>query len=32
MPSLERARPAMFIDFVWRMVLRLGYRFARVWW
>jgi 8-oxo-dGTP pyrophosphatase MutT (NUDIX family) len=22
----------MFIDFVWRMVLRLGYRFARVWW
>ncbi|BFG78017.1 hypothetical protein PTKU46_60500 [Paraburkholderia terrae] len=32
MPSLERARPATFIDFVWRMVLRLGYRFARVWW
>ncbi|BCG02722.1 hypothetical protein PPGU19_072900 (plasmid) [Paraburkholderia sp. PGU19] len=32
MPSLERARPAMFIDFVWRMALRLGYRFARVWW
>ncbi|OUL69756.1 NUDIX domain-containing protein [Paraburkholderia hospita] len=32
MPSLERVRPAMFIDFVWRMVLRLGYRFARVWW
>ena len=32
MPSLERARPAMFIDFVWRMVLRLGYRCARVWW
>ncbi|WP_035992016.1 NUDIX domain-containing protein [Paraburkholderia caribensis] len=32
MPSLERARPAMIIDFVWRMALRLGYRFARVWW
>ncbi|MGT2476778.1 NUDIX domain-containing protein [Paraburkholderia terrae] len=32
MPSLERARQATFIDFVWRMVLRLGYRFARVWW
>ncbi|SDI40787.1 NUDIX domain-containing protein [Paraburkholderia steynii] len=32
MPSLERARRPTFIDFVWRMVLRLGYRFARVWW
>jgi len=32
MPSLGRVRPAMFIDFVWRMVLRLGYRCARVWW
>lgn len=32
MPSLERARPPTLIDCVWRMVLRLGYRFARVWW
>lgn len=32
MPSLERARPAMFIDCVWRMVLRLGFRLARAWW
>ncbi|MFP3550669.1 NUDIX hydrolase [Paraburkholderia sp. SIMBA_049] len=32
MPSLGRVRSAMFIDFVWRMVLRLGYRCARVWW
>jgi 8-oxo-dGTP pyrophosphatase MutT (NUDIX family) len=22
----------MLIDFVWRMVLRLGFRFARAWW
>jgi hypothetical protein len=29
MPSLERVRPAMLIDCVWRMVLRLGFRFAR---
>ncbi|MGF6408429.1 NUDIX domain-containing protein [Paraburkholderia sp. MM5482-R1] len=32
MPSLERARPAMLIDSVWRMVLRLGFRLARTWW
>jgi 8-oxo-dGTP diphosphatase len=32
MPSLERMRPAMLIDFAWRMVLRLGFRFARAWW
>jgi 8-oxo-dGTP diphosphatase len=32
MPSLERARPAMLIDFVWRIVLRLGFRLARAWW
>jgi 8-oxo-dGTP pyrophosphatase MutT (NUDIX family) len=32
MPSLERVRPAMLIDCVWRMVLRLGFRFARAWW
>jgi len=32
MPSLERARPAAFIDAVWRMVLRLGFQFARAWW
>jgi 8-oxo-dGTP diphosphatase len=32
MPSLERVRPAMLIDSVWRMVLRLGFRLARAWW
>lgn len=32
MPSLERVRPAMLIDAVWRMVLRLGFPFARAWW
>jgi 8-oxo-dGTP diphosphatase len=31
MPSLERVRPATLIDYVWRMVLRLGFRFARAW-
>ncbi|MGV2289933.1 NUDIX hydrolase [Trinickia sp. YCB016] len=32
MPSLERARSTMLIDFVWRLALRLGFRLARVWW
>jgi 8-oxo-dGTP diphosphatase len=32
MPSLERVRPAMLIDSVWRMVLRLGFRLVRAWW
>ncbi|MEW6339347.1 MAG: NUDIX hydrolase [Pseudomonadota bacterium] len=32
MPSLERVRPTMLIDFVWRMALRLGFRLARAWW
>ncbi|MBN3753302.1 NUDIX hydrolase [Paraburkholderia sp. Tr-20389] len=32
MPSLERSRAAMFVDFVWRVVLRLGFQLARVWW
>lgn len=32
MPSLERARPAMLIDSVWRVALWLGFRLARVWW
>jgi 8-oxo-dGTP diphosphatase len=32
MPSLERVRPALLIDSVWRMALRLGFRFARAWW
>ena len=32
MPSLERVRPAMLIDSVWRIALRLGFRFARAWW
>jgi 8-oxo-dGTP diphosphatase len=32
MPSPERVRPALLIDSVWRMALRLGFRLARVWW
>jgi 8-oxo-dGTP diphosphatase len=32
MRSLERVRPATLIDYVWRMVLRLGFRLARAWW
>jgi 8-oxo-dGTP diphosphatase len=32
MPSLERARPARFVDAVWRRVLWVGFRFARAWW
>ncbi|CAG4889521.1 NUDIX domain-containing protein [Paraburkholderia saeva] len=32
MPSLERARPPTLVDFVWRMVLRLGFPLARAWW
>ncbi|WNC92750.1 NUDIX hydrolase [Paraburkholderia sp. FT54] len=32
MPSLERVRPATLIDFVWRIVLRFGFRFVRAWW
>lgn len=32
MPSLERERPAMLIDSVWRVVLRIGFPLARVWW
>ncbi|MBN3786592.1 NUDIX hydrolase [Burkholderia sp. Ac-20353] len=32
MPSLERARSAMLVDAVWRTVLRIGFRLARVWW
>lgn len=32
MRSFERARPARFIDAVWRLVLRVGFRLARVWW
>ncbi|SAL15149.1 NUDIX hydrolase [Caballeronia choica] len=32
MPSLEQARPARLVDSVWRMVLRLGFPFVRVWW
>jgi len=32
MPSLEPARPAVLVDFVWRMVFRLGFRLARAWW
>src|ERR1700751_2885424 len=32
MPSLERAPPAVLIDSIWRLVLRVGFRLARVWW
>ncbi|MEX3932347.1 NUDIX domain-containing protein [Paraburkholderia phymatum] len=32
MPGLERARAAMLIDSVWRMVLRFGFPLARAWW
>lgn len=32
MPSLERARSTMLIDAIWRVVLRVGFRLARVWW
>jgi 8-oxo-dGTP diphosphatase len=32
MPSLERVRPDSFIDFIWRVALRLGFRCARIWW
>ncbi|MGA7781683.1 MAG: NUDIX hydrolase [Paraburkholderia sp.] len=32
MPTLERAQPTRFIDSVWRLVLRLGFRLARIWW
>src|ERR1700710_1021482 len=32
MPSVERGRLTMLIDSVWRLVLRVGFRLARVWW
>ena len=32
MTSLEQARPARLVDSVWRMALRLGFPFVRVWW
>jgi 8-oxo-dGTP diphosphatase len=32
MPTFERTRPASLIDSVWRLVLRLGFRLARIWW
>ena len=32
MPSPERVRQTMLIDSVWRIVLRLGFPFARAWW
>lgn len=32
MPSPERVQPATLIDYVWRVVLRLGFRLARAWW
>ena len=32
MPSLERTRSTRVVDAVWRVVLRLGFRLARIWW
>ncbi|ACC75720.1 NUDIX hydrolase [Paraburkholderia phymatum] len=32
MPSAERSRAALFVDFVWHVALRLGFQLARVWW
>ena len=32
MRSLDRTRSTMIIDAVWRVVLRVGFRLARVWW
>lgn len=32
MPSLERTRPDTLVDWIWRVVLRVGFRCARVWW
>ncbi|APR39440.1 NUDIX domain-containing protein [Paraburkholderia sp. SOS3] len=32
MPSLERVPSSTFIDWAWRLVLRVGFRCARVWW
>ncbi|WP_322044405.1 NUDIX hydrolase [Paraburkholderia sp. J67] len=32
MPGLERTRLTRFIDAVWRVVLRVGFRLARAWW
>ena len=32
MPSFERTRAPLFIDAVWRVALRVGFRLARAWW
>lgn len=32
MPGLERARSTLLVDWVWRVVLRVGFRLARIWW
>jgi 8-oxo-dGTP diphosphatase len=32
MLSLERTRSTQLVDAVWRVVLRLGFRLARIWW
>lgn len=32
MPNSERARSAILVDAVWRMMLRLGFPLARAWW
>ncbi|MEI5996367.1 NUDIX hydrolase [Paraburkholderia bengalensis] len=32
MSGVERARPALLVDFVWRIVLRVGFPLARAWW
>lgn len=32
MPNPERSRSTRFIDAVWRVALRFGFRLARLWW
>ncbi|BAO90892.1 NUDIX domain-containing protein [Caballeronia cordobensis] len=32
MPGIEPARPATLLDLVWRMLLRLAFPLARIWW
>ena len=32
MPSPEQVRPALLVDSLWRIVLRLGFPFVRAWW
>ncbi|HEX7683579.1 MAG TPA: NUDIX hydrolase [Trinickia sp.] len=32
MPNPERTRTSHFIDAIWRLALRVGFRLARAWW